>query len=166
MPKSPHRQNSYHSVKVLDDKSFAELTEAAKNSPRLRSHLNLHESLDEPFQRMVVGMEPDSYIRPHRHLLTPKPESLVCLRGSISVVLFDDSGEAQAVHRLSLDGATRGVDIPPGVWHTIISNESGSVFLESKPGPYVPFEPDDFASWAPEDDADYVERLRRVASSE
>ena len=45
----------------------AELTQAAGASPRQRQHHNLHE-MSEPCHRLLVGLQPDTYIPPHRHL--------------------------------------------------------------------------------------------------
>ncbi|MCA9216772.1 MAG: WbuC family cupin fold metalloprotein [Planctomycetales bacterium] len=138
-----HKPNAIN-VEMLDS-----LCSAAQSNERLRAHLNLHESLDDPFQRMVVGMEPASYIRPHRHLITPKPENIVALRGRLGAVFFDDAGNVTETVEMIPNGISVGVDIPAGTWHSIVCLESNTAFLESKPGPYVPFEPDDFAPWAP-----------------
>ena len=35
-----------------------------------------------------------------------------------------------------------GVNIPKGIWHTLESLETGSVFFECKEGPFVPHEVD------------------------
>ena len=150
MPKSPQNPNLSLKVKTVDAALLDSLNDSAKASERHRSHFSLHHSLDDPFQRMVVGIEPRSYIRPHRHQITPKPESLFCLRGRIGVVIFDDSGESVQAIELGSTGPTWGCDLEPGIWHSIVCLESGSAFVESKPGPYVPFAPDDFAPWAPE----------------
>jgi cupin fold WbuC family metalloprotein len=36
-----------------------------------------------------------------------------------------------------------GLDIPAGQWHSIEVLESGTVILEVKDGPYIPFQPED-----------------------
>ncbi|MFC1758987.1 WbuC family cupin fold metalloprotein [Planctomycetota bacterium] len=155
-------------VKTIDRELLDSLGESAKANNRKRSHFNLHASLDDPFQRMVVAIEPDSYIRPHRHQITPKPESLFCLRGRIGVVIFEDGGKPIQTICLSAGGPSFGCDIEPEVWHTIVCLESMSAFVEAKPGPYVPFEPDDFAPWAPEDGPEsdaYAGQLRLLFSA-
>ena len=98
---------------------------------------------------MIVAMEPDSYIRPHRHDDQPKPELLTILRGSIAVLLFDDHGNVVRCVRCTMDGPSVGVEIAAGMWHGIVSLQPDTVFLETKPGPYTPIIPDDFANWAP-----------------
>ena len=152
-------------AQTIDADLLDSLSESAQSCPRLRSHLNLHDSLGDAFQRMVVAIEPSSYIRPHRHMLTPKPELLVCLRGRIGVIIFDDDGVPEQVITLTPSGPVHGCDVAAGAWHTIVCLEPHSAFLEAKPGPYVPFEPDDFAPWAPEEgpqSGPYAEQLRRA----
>ncbi|MGZ5161185.1 MAG: WbuC family cupin fold metalloprotein, partial [Burkholderiales bacterium] len=56
--------------------------------------------------------------------------------------------------------------IPRGVFHSLVSLESGSVFFEAKAGPYNPQSDKEWAPWAPpegHDDApDYFVRLRAL----
>ncbi len=63
---------------------------------------------------------------------------------------------------LSLDGDL-GVTIPVGVYHTIFALESGSVFFESKAGPYAPLLDAEKAPWAPQEgDADAAAYLAKL----
>ena len=142
---------------------YQELCQKAASDPRLRSHYNIHDDLNEPCQRLIVAIQPNSYVRPHRHLIDPKPETIFCLNGSVGVIIFDNSGEPSQLLRLSPGGASNGCNIPAGAWHSIVSLQKDSVFLETKPGPYVPFQPDDFASWAPaESFEDYASSLKSL----
>ena len=136
-------------MRVIDDSLMAEISTKARNSPRLRHHLNFHESYADPSQRMLIAMEPGSYIRPHRHLEIPKPEAFLVLRGKIALVTFDDNGEFLNTVILKAGGPAIGVDLPPGVWHTLIPLESETVFYETKPGPFIPIPEGDMAPWAP-----------------
>lgn len=43
------------------------LKESAKASPRRRANHNVHKSYEDLVQRLFIAMEPDSYVRPHRH---------------------------------------------------------------------------------------------------
>jgi len=141
--------------------AYEELCKKASESPRLRSHLNIHAELDEKCQRLLIAIEPDSYVRPHRHLLDPKPETVFCLAGSIGLLIFDDDGKVLQAIPMEPVGKCSGADIPIGAWHSIVSLETKSVFLEMKPGPYIPFQPEDFAVWAPETDYEsYHQSLR------
>ncbi|NTW99184.1 MAG: cupin fold metalloprotein, WbuC family, partial [Geobacteraceae bacterium] len=42
------------------------------------------------------------------------------------------------------------VDIPHGVYHTALALESGTLFYETKAGPYRQLSEDELAMWAPE----------------
>lgn len=126
-----------------------ELTEAAKASDRLRKNRNFHESYEELCQRLLNAVEPGSYVRPHRHLSPPKPETFVGLRGRMALVTFEEDGRIERIVPFGPGLEMIGVDIPAGVWHSIVSLESGSVFFETKPGPYHPAPEQDWAPWAP-----------------
>jgi len=125
------------------------LSRAATENERLRFHANIHESYADPCQRLFIAMHPRSYVIPHRHTTPAKSETFVVLRGSLGLVFFDDQGGVRNSVRLGPNCEAQVCDIPTGVWHTAISFEDGSVFLEFKPGPYCPYAQDDIASWAP-----------------
>lgn len=137
------------SVQLIDDSLLDSLSFEAGKSPRLRKNHNLHAAYDEPCQRLLNAVEPGSYIRPHRHLEHAKPECFMLLRGRMSVLIFDDDGQVAQVVPLSVGTGCRGIDIPPGVWHSLVSLEPGSIFFETKPGPFQALCDKDFAPWAP-----------------
>ncbi|HXV20244.1 MAG TPA: WbuC family cupin fold metalloprotein [Desulfuromonadales bacterium] len=156
-------------MQLIDDPLLDALTARARQSPRGRMNHNLHASYDEPCQRLLNAMEPVSYVRPHRHLTPPKPECFLAVRGRLAAFIFADDGTIERVIPFAAGGATLGVDIPAGVWHAVVSLESGSVFFETKPGPYVPPSDKDFASWAPAEGsvgaADYLAALLRAVET-
>ncbi|HUS17319.1 MAG TPA: WbuC family cupin fold metalloprotein [Chloroflexia bacterium] len=123
-------------------------TAAAQRDPRRRAILRYHE-LDEPLQRMLNAVEPGSYVRPHRHADPPKVESFILLRGRAAIIRFDDAGTILEVATLAAGGPQHGVEIPPGAWHMLLALEPGTVFYETKNGPYDPTSDKDFAPWAP-----------------
>jgi len=149
------------------------LVEEASRSPRLRQHRNIHTSFEDPCQRFMNAIGMDSYIRPHRHKLDPKAETLVAVRGFFALISFDDSGKVVDVIRFGTErhdqfGALAvGVDTAPGVWHTIIALEPGSVLLELKAGPFRPDAAKEPAPWAPEEQTlegqQYFSELRTLA---
>ncbi len=151
-------------MKIMDSALLADLSAQAKGNPRLRKNLNLHDSYDEPSQRLLNAMEPNSYIRPHRHLRDPKPESFIGLRGKMVLLIFNDAGEVEKVVPFGPGEDVAGVDLPPGIWHTVVCLEEGSVFFETKPGPFNPLYMKDMAPWAPEEGCsealDYLHELR------
>jgi cupin fold WbuC family metalloprotein len=92
-----------------------------------------------------------TYVTPHRHIDPPKPEAFLVLTGAIKIVLFDDVGQPEAVHRLTAPGTgpAWGIDLDPGIWHTILAESDTAVCYEVKPGPYTAASDKDFAPWAP-----------------
>ena len=153
-------------ITVIDQALHAEVSAEAKQAPRRRRNRNFHPADDYPGHRLLNSIEPDSYVMPHRHLDPTKDESIVCLRGRLGIVVFGPSGEVDRNIALSPAGENVGVDIPHGVYHSVLALESGTVFFEAKAGPYVPLAGDEKAPWAPvEGDArvaDYLAQLRRL----
>lgn len=149
-------------IRVINTEMLDALAASAQGCERGRKNLNFHASYDEACQRLLNAVEPHSYIRPHRHLTPPKPETFVVLRGRFAVLLFDDLGEIKRVICIGGDEETIGVDLPPAVWHSVLSLESGSVFFETKPGPYSPLSDKDWAPWAPPEGADEADRYRQM----
>ena len=66
-------------ARFLDQTLFAELAEKAAASPRGRQNVNFHE-MQEPCHRMAVGLQPSTYVQPHRHLSADKAETLLVSR--------------------------------------------------------------------------------------
>ena len=98
---------------------------------------------------MLVAMEPDSYVRPHRHLDPAKAETIIVLRGRLGTLIFDAAGQVLDARVMAPGAAVFGYDVPPGVFHCIVALESGTVFVEAKAGPYaVPLEAE-WGGWAP-----------------
>lgn len=157
-------------IRIIDRTLLDELSAAARQKERLRQNFNIHASYDEPCQRLLNAVEPDSYIRPHRHLDPPKPETFVALRGRFALLIFDDDGAVSKIVRIGGDGEPFGIDIPAGLWHSVVALDDRSVFFETKPGPYHPLSDKDWAPWAPTEESDeagaYLRDLRRRASGE
>jgi cupin fold WbuC family metalloprotein len=126
-----------------------QLVVAARRATRRRTNLNLH-AMDDRVHRLLNAIEPGSYVRPHRHLAPPKAETVVVVRGSLGLVLFDQEGAVAETGRLSAGPAgTFGADVPAGAIHSFVALESGTVFLEVKEGPYVAPAGEDLPAWAP-----------------
>ncbi len=145
-------------VLTLDNALFDGLSGRARGSYRLRQHSNLHQSYDEPCQRLLNALEPGTYIPPHRHSLDPKQETLIALRGEMALMLFGDSGKVTDVIRFGAGDACacRGVDLPPGAWHTVLALSAGSILFEVKAGPFNPAQAKELAPWAPAEDSPQV----------
>ena len=148
---------------LIDRALLDEVSCEARHSPRRRKNRNFHQNNDYPAHRLLNAVEPDSYIAPHRHLDPAKDETLVLLRGKLGLLIFDDGGAVVSKILLIAGGECLGVDIPHGTWHTLVSLEAGSVFLEAKAGPYLPPADAERARWAPaENDGDAGEFLARL----
>lgn len=144
------------SAKVFSSHLFETLVGQAGASPRKRQHLNIHEKYEDPCQRFFNAIGTDSYIRPHRHLLDPKAESIIAIRGMFALVLFDGHGSVERVERFGTEGrcANAGVEVAPGTWHTIVALTPEAVLLELKGGPFLPGAAKEPASWAPDEGTD------------
>jgi cupin fold WbuC family metalloprotein len=139
---------------AIDEELFDSTADVARDNPRGRWITRFH-GLNEPFQRMLNAIEPQSYTRPHRHLNPPKSEVFVALRGSALIVRFADNGAPIEGVIISDGGPVRGIEIPPGAWHCLVSLQEGTVLFEAKEGPYIEGADKDFAPWAPpEEDRD------------
>jgi len=144
-------------LKVISRSRLGLLSESARGRSRLRDNLNLHSDLADPIQRLVIALEPGTYIRPHRHSAAPKWELMTWLAGSAVMLTFNDDG---AVHqRTGLDPGSPVVEVPAETWHTLFAQEKGTVILEVKPGPYVPLSGDDFAAWTPAENSPEVSSI-------
>ncbi len=133
-------------MKQLTDTLLDGLAAKAAESPRLRANHNLHEQLEDLIQRLAIAMEPDTYVRPHRHVHTW--ELLAALRGRFVVLLFDEAGVV--TERTVLGEECRVLEFPANTWHAVLSLDSGGVIFEVKQGPYAPLTDKDFAPWVSE----------------
>ncbi len=138
-------------VRIITPEALDALSASAAAVPRRRLNLNLHADYADPCQRLLNAVEPDSYLRPHRHTEPAKPECFVAVRGRFHLLIFDDAGTVTERIELSPQGPVMVADVPPGVWHAIVALEPGSIFFETKPGPYTPLTDKDFAPFAPEE---------------
>ena len=129
---------------IIDQTILDNLTAQAKASPRLRMNLDLRNSPDDRSQRMLNALEPGTPLPIHRHMKSS--ETVVCLRGHLREVFYNDAGEVTEVIDLAPNSPCVGLNIPIGQWHTVEVLESGTVILEVKDGPYEPLGPDEIKS--------------------
>lgn len=118
-----------------------ELTAEAKASPRLRMNRDLRNSPEDKSQRMLNAIEPGSPLPIHRHMKSS--ETVVCLRGHLREIFYDDKGEVTDVIDLAPNSDCVALNIPIGQWHTVEALESGTVIMEVKDGAYEPTGPED-----------------------
>ncbi|MCG7373338.1 MULTISPECIES: WbuC family cupin fold metalloprotein [Pseudomonas] len=132
----------------IDQVLFAGLTQQAADSPRLRYHHGFH-TMDEPCHRLSIGMQPDTYVAPHRHLDLTKAETLLVLKGRIGVLFFDEEGALTGQRLLEAGGDCVGVDFPPGLYHSLVVLETDTVIFECKAGPFRALQDNEYGPWAP-----------------
>lgn len=137
--------------KQIDNALLDSLVAKAKESPRKRSHYNLHPELSDPVQRLCIAMEPETYVRPHRHADPETWEVLMILRGSLTLNIFDEKGRVVKRIGLKAGGPVTAAEFPGNTWHAPVSLTSGTVVFEIKRGPYKPIEEKNLASWAPDE---------------
>lgn len=151
----------------IDDALIDETLALAKASARGRAMHSFHPNHEANLHRFLNAFTRGSYCTPHRHLEPPKAEGLVILRGTLAIVIFDDSGVVVEV--VKLDQRNVGIDLSPGVWHTVLAVTDTAVCYEVKPGPYVAATDKQFASWAPREGApgaaEYMANLQRIVDA-
>ena len=126
---------------IIDISLLDNLTAQAKDSPRLRMHYDLRNSVDDGSQRILNAMEPGTVLPIHRH--RGSSETVVMLRGKGKWNYYDDNGQLTESFLVSADGDIRGISVPKGQWHNSESLESGTVILECKDGPWAPLAEED-----------------------
>lgn len=147
---------------MLDERLMDATLLRAAGSPRRRINHNFHSGPTASVSRFLNAWLRGSYGAPHRHLAVPKPESFVVLRGELALFLFDDVGQVTEHHVLGRGGLI-GIDLEPGVWHTVAAVSETAVCYEVKAGPYDAATDKEFAPWAPREGDPaapaYLERL-------
>ncbi|MCW0484990.1 WbuC family cupin fold metalloprotein [Gaoshiqia sediminis] len=128
-------------MQLINNTLLDQVTEAAKESPRLRMNHNFHNAMEAPVQRLLNALEPGTKVPVHRHRHTA--ETYILLRGCIRVIWYDDAGTETGSALIDPKQGEYGIHIPEGQWHTLEVLESGSVILEVKEGPYVPLADED-----------------------
>ena len=150
-------------MKLITDELLEQLIRQAAESPRQRSHHNVHESLTEVVQKLLVAATTQSYFRPHRH--ADKSEFALVLRGKFVVFSFDEQGNISGRQFIGEGTGVNGLELPANTWHCWLSLRDDSVFFETKQGPYDPATASEFAPWAPAENtpeaAQYLAKLRQ-----
>ena len=104
-------------------------------------NLDLRNSPKDQSQRMLNAIEPGSQLPIHRHMKSS--ETVICLRGHLREIFYDDDGQMTDVIDLKSNGNCVALNIPIGRWHTVEVLETGTVILECKDGAYEPLGEED-----------------------
>jgi cupin fold WbuC family metalloprotein len=138
-----------NTFQIIDHDFLERVSFQANASPRRRRNHNFHASESDTCNRLLNAIEPDSYIQPHCHHEAVKDETLIVVRGRLGVIIFDERGTVTTTVVLAPAGESVGVNIPHGMYHTLVALVPGSVFFEAKAGPYAPLTSQEKAPWAP-----------------
>lgn len=133
-------------IRILDSAFLDRLAAEAAATPRRRKNFNLHGGDTDACHRFFNALSADTYVQPHRHAGATKDETLVLLRGLLGYVEFDEQGRVLAAGTLRPGMVA---DVPANTYHTWLALADGTVFFETKAGPYVPLVPAEKAAFAP-----------------
>lgn len=140
-------------IQLIDDNLLSELRKQAQSSERKRQNFDLRTSQADLSQRMLNVLEPGTKVAIHRHLKTS--ESVICLEGCLDWVFYEElpnmdaggpihNGETAADEscfceiarfRVCPRNGQYGIQVPLGVWHSIVVYEPTTIF-EAKDGKY------------------------------
>ena len=87
---------------------------------------------------MLNALEPGTPLPIHRH--RKSSETVVCLRGHLREIFYNDEGVVTDVIDLAPNSDCVALNIPLGQWHTVEVLESGTVIMEVKDGAYEPLQ--------------------------
>lgn len=127
---------------IIDKVLLDNLTQQAKESPRLRMSFDLRNSAADNSQRMLNALEPGTSMPIHRHRASS--ETCVCVRGHFEEYIYDEDGELTETIDMVPGGCV--LNIEKGQWHSLRCLESGTVLLECKDGAYEPLGAEDVFS--------------------
>ncbi|NOT62687.1 MAG: WbuC family cupin fold metalloprotein [Acidobacteria bacterium] len=161
-------------IQTITKATLDALLEEARQLPRLRAIQRLHDDDWEHAHRMLNALVPGTYVRPHRHQDKYKGEGFMLLRGRLAVLIFDEAGalNQSASCVLSQADGCFGMDISPGVWHSLVALEASVIYeVKGQPaGGYVQDSDKDFAPWSPPEGdvaaTDFVKQLETMAQQQ
>jgi len=125
----------------IDNILLDQLTLQAKQSPRLRMNFDLRDSAEDQSQKMLNALEPGTQVPIHRH--REFSETVAILRGRAIQYFYNDEGKVTESVELAPGSHCPAMVVEPMRWHRLISQESGTVILECKNGPFKPLPEED-----------------------
>lgn len=126
----------------LDNNLFNQILLKAQESPRRRMNYDLRTSSSDGSQRMLNVLMADTVVPIHRHVDTS--ETVIVCRGKVREEFYDDKGNKTAEFVLEAGGDCPAVQVPMGMYHTLVCLEDGSVIFEAKDGAYDPVKTEEF----------------------
>ena len=125
------------------------LKRAAIESPRRRARICTHPGPSAGLHEMLIVLQRESYVRPHKHL--DRSESFSVFEGAADVILFDDDGTVRDVIAMGPVNSSRTFyyRLTQPVFHTVVVRSESLLFHEVTEGPFRP-EQTVFATWSPD----------------
>lgn len=117
------------------------LTDKAKENPRLRQAYDLRTTSEDNSQRMLNALEPGTIMPIHRHRNTA--ETMMMVRGALIERFYNDDGTLAQEFEMRAGGEYLMVQIEAGQWHSLEVLESGTIIFEAKDGRYEPLGEED-----------------------
>ncbi len=148
-------------IKRLTRQLMDDVAQQARNSPRQRKNHNFHD-LSENVNRFLNVFQPGTYVRPHRHIRPPQMngfEFFLILQGAVGIIIMDETGQILGKELVSANGSTLGLELPEGVYHTVVALAPDTVTLEVKEGPYNPSADKEFLEIFPAEGTPEADRL-------
>ncbi|MBU1038681.1 WbuC family cupin fold metalloprotein [Patescibacteria group bacterium] len=139
------------SFKLLDDNLINEIAAAAQNSARRRSLYTFHQDNDDKIHRLLNVIQPDSYVRPHKHQSPDKVEVMVVLQGKLAMVEFAEDGRPASQIILTAKVSPYVLEIESNTWHMSIALEADTAVYIVTEGPWQPATHKIMAPWSPEE---------------
>jgi cupin fold WbuC family metalloprotein len=122
-------------IDLINENLLSELHRLARGNDRKRQNFDLRTTPEDTSQRMLNVLESGTRVPVHRHDKTA--ETVICIRGKLDEVFYEDENGCKEIARYTLCPAegSYGIQIPQGVWHTVEVYEP-SVIFEAKDGAY------------------------------
>lgn len=149
-------------LRIFDDVFFNELIDSALASQRLRSHFSLHDSYQSKVQRLLIALIKGTYIPPHYHELPHQWEYFQVIKGTVSLIIFDNDSGVKDIIQMGDGEATRAIEIPPKTIHTLLCRSETAIVLECKEGPFEVEFAKILPVWAPDESYDIKSRTELV----
>ena len=134
-----------------------ELTAMAARSQKRRARICAHKDDSAGIQEMIILINRESYVSPHRH--ANKCESFHLIEGCADIAVFKDDGAIERVIPFSQDQAFF-YRLDTRRYHTIVVRSENIIFHEVTNGPFVR-NATEYAPFAPMEGASDVEAYRR-----
>jgi cupin fold WbuC family metalloprotein len=136
-------------ISTVGSTEIAFVKAQARNTLRRRARLCLHRSSYDRLHDMVIALDRETYLRPHRH--DEKSETFHIIEGVASVVIFDSHGNIEQVVKLGGETGARLYRLDEPHYHTLVIHSEMLVIHEVTNGPFAPGATD-YAAFAPAED--------------